>query len=203
MCGLIPLKNIDIVLALFPVYQVTIHWHYTIIGDGPERENLEGLAKSLASMTRSVLWGILRTPRSISYLDESNVFAMVSSPETFGLSYLEAMARGNIVIGTKGWGIDGIVTDGENGFLCEEITADNLVVKIMKFMAMSSSEYRKMLNNIYMTINEFTDEKMAHVYLDEIEQCMQRHRKNTHIQSKLSGLGDLSLCCVHNELKQG
>ena len=40
---------------------------------------------------------------------------MISSPETFGLAYLEAMARGNIVIGTKGWGIDGIVIDGENG----------------------------------------------------------------------------------------
>jgi len=34
---------------------------------------------------------------------------MVSAPETFGLVYLEAMAKGCIVIGTKNWGIDGIV----------------------------------------------------------------------------------------------
>ena len=37
---------------------------------------------------------------------------MVSEPETFGLAYLEAMAKGCLVVGAYGWGIDGIIRHG-------------------------------------------------------------------------------------------
>jgi glycosyltransferase involved in cell wall biosynthesis len=176
VCNLISRKNIDIVLRALSTLSSINNWHYTIIGDGPERASLEDLAKSLAIDDKVTFMGYIENSHVYKYLDESNVFAMVSSTETFGLAYLEAMARGNIVIGTKGWGIDGIVIDGENGYLCEEISVDNLLNKIMKLMAMSSSEHEKMLNNIYMTINDYTDEAMSQVYLNVIEQCIQEHK---------------------------
>ena len=49
-------------------------------------------------------------------MEESDVFAMVSSPETFGLVYIEAMAKGCVTIGSKGEGIDGVIVNNENGF---------------------------------------------------------------------------------------
>ena len=49
----------------------------------------------------------------------ADFFVMPSYPEGLGIVYLEAMGEGCITIGTKGEGIDGIIRDGENGFLVE------------------------------------------------------------------------------------
>ena len=51
-------------------------------------------------------------------MEESDIFVLVSSPETFGLVYVEAMAKGCITIGSKGEGIDGVIVNNENGYLC-------------------------------------------------------------------------------------
>ena len=45
-----------------------------------------------------------------------NVWIMISKNETFGLVYLEAMARGCITIGSRNQGIDGVINHGVNGF---------------------------------------------------------------------------------------
>ena len=50
-------------------------------------------------------------------MDDASIFVMPSAPESMGMAYLEAMARGCIVVGAVGWGIDGVVHDGINGFL--------------------------------------------------------------------------------------
>ena len=42
-------------------------------------------------------------------IHNADCFVMVSSREAFGLVYVEAMAKGCIVIATKGQGMDGII----------------------------------------------------------------------------------------------
>ena len=175
VCGLIPRKNIDRVISALSGLPSHIEWYYTIIGEGPEKERLERLAHSLTIDDKVSFTGYIENSRVYEFLDESNVFAMVSSLETFGLSYLEAMARGNIVIGTKGWGVDGIVIDGVNGYLCDEASVDNVRTKIMEIITMSSTERRSMQDNIFETIKDYTNEKMSQVYFEVIEKCIQKN----------------------------
>ena len=52
-------------------------------------------------------------------LGQSDVFVLPSVNETFGMVYLEAMSQGCIPIGTSGEGIDGIIENGKNGYLCD------------------------------------------------------------------------------------
>ena len=61
-----------------------------------------------------------RKPREevILMLDRADCFIMISRDEVFGLVYLEAMARGCIVVASRGEGMTGIIEDGVNGFLC-------------------------------------------------------------------------------------
>lgn len=176
VCNLIPLKNIDIVLKALSCFSNDINWHYTIIGDGQQRVKLQELAKTLSIDDKVTFMGYIENSQIYKYLDESSVFLMISSPETFGIAYLEAMARGNIVIGTKNWGIDGIVIDGENGYLCEEISADILMKKLSGLIRKTPAELYMMLNKIYFTINNITVEEMSKIYLVEIERCMQKNQ---------------------------
>lgn len=43
---------------------------------------------------------------------------MISKAETFGLVYLEAMSMGCLTVASRHEGMEGIIEDGVNGFLC-------------------------------------------------------------------------------------
>jgi glycosyltransferase involved in cell wall biosynthesis len=94
---------------------------------------------------------------------------MVSAPETFGLSYLEAMAAGNIVIGAKGYGIDGIVRDGINGFLCNPRSIEELASVVERIaLQMPDADFRRIVNNSVETAKSHTAEIAADIYLGKL-----------------------------------
>lgn len=65
---------------------------------------------------------------------------MISRSETFGLVYLEAMARGCITIASWREEFDGIIEDGMNGFLCEAGDSEDFARVIKKIRQMSVAE---------------------------------------------------------------
>ena len=75
-------------------------------------------------------------------LSKSNVFVLPSSPEGFGITYVEAMNNGCIVIGTRGEGIDGFVKDGVNGFLTN-VDVDEISDKILYILNNNCDKIRK------------------------------------------------------------
>ena len=99
----------------------------------------------------------------------SDVFVLTSSPETYGLVYLEAMASGCIVIGTQGWGIDGILVNGENGYLVEAKSVAEIVDALFIIFTNPQSI---ILNNSTKTVKNFTQEKAAANYAKCIKSCL-------------------------------
>ena len=89
------------------------------IGEGPEKHNLEKLAAKYDLNNQINLFGYVDKKKVFNLLDKTDCFVMISKFEAFGLVYLEAMARGCIVIASCNEGFDGIIIDGYNGFLCE------------------------------------------------------------------------------------
>jgi len=70
----------------------------------------------------------------------SHLFLMPSVQETFGLVYLEAMASGCVVIGHQGWGIDGVVEEGVNGYLVAAPTEAEIESKIQTYLVAQDRE---------------------------------------------------------------
>jgi glycosyltransferase involved in cell wall biosynthesis len=105
-------------------------------------------------------------------LTKADMFILVSAPETFGLSYLEAMASGCIVIGSKGWGIDGVIEDGVNGFLCEPNEEKMLLSKLESILNMNEKELQQISIRCRRTICEYTEEKASTNYIEHISQCV-------------------------------
>lgn len=113
-----------------------------------------------------------KIPRNqiINYLDKAECFAMLSQGEAFGLVYLEAMSRGCITVAAKNEGVDGIIIDGENGFLCNAGDSDEFASVIARINAMTPEQRKKISEKGRATVAELTDKKVARMYLRSVEQ---------------------------------
>jgi glycosyltransferase involved in cell wall biosynthesis len=89
----------------------------TIIGSGPESDNLKTLATELGIADRLRMTGFLENPELL--LAESHVFAMVSQNEGIANALLEGMYLGNAPISTRAGGADEVISDGINGLLVD------------------------------------------------------------------------------------
>lgn len=175
VCNLVKLKHIDINLQALANLDKKIDWHYTIIGEGEERQYLEKLAGSLGIGKRVSFLGHRSREEVLEQMRESHIFIMVSAPETFGMAYLEAMAAGNIVIGAKGFGIDGVVEHGKNGFLCTARKEGEILQTLENIMkVLSKKELQEILIRSHQTVLNYTEEKAAENYLKNIYKYSQK-----------------------------
>jgi len=97
---LIPYKRVDEVLELvIRLRRLGLDVNADIIGDGPEREHLESLARQMGVSQQVTFWGFLRQHDDvIRILSSAGVFVTPSIFEGFGMSVLEAMAAGTPVV---------------------------------------------------------------------------------------------------------
>jgi teichuronic acid biosynthesis glycosyltransferase TuaC len=75
---------------------------YSIVGDGPERVALEGLAARLGVADRVDFHGQLAPQQAVEQARRCTLFVMPSTEEAFGVAYVEAMAAGLPAIGCRG-----------------------------------------------------------------------------------------------------
>ena len=104
----------------------------------------------------------------IKYYDNSDCFIMISRSEVFGLVYLEAMSRGCITIASRNEGMEGVITHGKDGFLCEAGNADELASIIRAINAMSAEEKRTISDNAIKRARELSDYNVAKSYIENV-----------------------------------
>ena len=141
----------------------------TYIGDGAERKSIEEIQQQLGNKGDVRFTGRLPREEIIQYLEQADVFVMISKAEIFGLVYLEAMALGLIPVGSRNEGIDGIIRDGENGFLCEAGNVEELVSVLEKIKEMPSEQLDLISRNAKETAQEYSDEGVARKYINSLK----------------------------------
>jgi glycosyltransferase involved in cell wall biosynthesis len=75
---------------------------YAIVGEGPERIALEGLAARMGVAERVDFHGQLPPAEAMEVARQCTLFVMPSTDEAFGVAYIEAMAGGVPAIGCRG-----------------------------------------------------------------------------------------------------
>lgn len=100
--------------------------------------------------------------------DNADIMVMISKWEAYGLVYLEAMARGCITIASRNEGFDGIIVDGENGFLCNAGDAGELASIFKRIDALSKEEKCAISQKAIETAQSLTDYKAAKKYIEDI-----------------------------------
>ena len=106
-------KGVDVaVRALASLPDDTV---LVVLGEGPERETLEELARELGVASRVFLRG--REPDVAAWLDRASVLVHPARWEGFGLGVLEAMLAGLPVVASNVSSLPELVVDGETGLL--------------------------------------------------------------------------------------
>lgn len=95
-------RHADVLRALAVLGDRHPRLRYKVIGDGPERTALEGLAARLEVSDRVDFLGQLPPSQALEAARRCTLFVMPSTEEAFGVVYIEAMAGGLPAIGCRG-----------------------------------------------------------------------------------------------------
>ncbi len=163
---LVEYKQIDKVLRALGSFS-DVDFVFDVIGEGGEMDNLKRLAAELGIADKVVFHGRMPRTEVLEYMKKAHCFVMISKGEVFGLVYLEAMAMSCIAIGSLNEGIDGVIKDGENGFLTTAGDADGLTKTLEKLFSMDIADAAGVAKNGFVTASEFTDSNVAKWYLKD------------------------------------
>ena len=98
-------RHRDVVAALPRLLPRHPGLRYRIVGDGPQRQALRALARSLGVERNVELLGRLPHAQALAIARAADVFVLPSVDEAFGVAFVEAMAGGVPAIGCRG--VDG------------------------------------------------------------------------------------------------
>lgn len=166
--NLFKLKRVEnTIVALNDAYP-NKNFVFNVVGDGAEITKLKKLTKKLKLEENIIFHGRLTRDDAQNIISNSDIYVMVSISEAFGLSYVEALAKGCITIGTKGQGIDGVIVHGKNGFLCkadDNVELSNLFKYIQNLDATS---LKKISCSAFETAKEMTEFNAAKTYINAL-----------------------------------
>lgn len=106
---LVPYKGADMLLKALKKTNDIIH--LTIVGDGPEKSNLESLAERLELKNRVTFTGWIAQNETTRYYQNSDIFCFPSVREFGGAVVMEAMASGLPCIVVDNGGLSEYVTE--------------------------------------------------------------------------------------------
>jgi glycosyltransferase involved in cell wall biosynthesis len=135
-----------------------------ILGDGPERENLQKLIDSL-KLTNCRILGYMSPKEQINFkafYGRADVYVAPSTwNEPLGLVVLEAMAAKTPVVTTRSGGIMSLVKDGYNGYLVRMRNSTEIAARVNELL-LNDELCKKMGERSYdLVVKKFTWDRIA------------------------------------------
>lgn len=150
-----------------------------IIGDGPERANLEAEIKK-RNLTNVIMTGYIENKHPIyhAFYERADVYVAPSTwDEPLGLTIIEAMAAHTPVVATKKGGILSIINDKVNGFLVPSRNAAAIAGEVNKLLA-NDNLRQKIGAAAYTTVAEkFSWKKIALKFEKQYEEMVGKNWK--------------------------
>jgi glycosyltransferase involved in cell wall biosynthesis len=177
---LAPEKNWDTLLRAFAqVAAQRPELRLVLIGDGPARETLEGLAAELGVAEHVTFTGALPFDEVPCYLKAADLFAFASVTETQGLVTIEAMAAGLPIVAVDGSGTRDIIEHGKQGFLVEN-DPEALAKGIEKILS-NPQRMKRFSNQALKKANTFDIHNLGKQLIGVYEQAIQDKKENRYV----------------------
>jgi glycosyltransferase involved in cell wall biosynthesis len=130
--SLIHRKGVDVMLRVFArLLAQRPRCRLLVVGDGPDRAQLEAMARELGVADRAHFVGF--RPSAIAVLrDATDIAVSPARVEGFGLTVIEAGLVGRPVVATNTTGMDEILSSGENGVIVPVEDEDALLAALLE-----------------------------------------------------------------------
>ncbi len=139
-----------------------------VVGDGPEKSELQQLVRTKGLENQILFEGRVPREQVLQKMKEAQVFTLISEGEAYGMVYIEAMLQGCITIASARGGFDGIIHDGENGFICEPGSVEQLTDIYRRIKAVSENERNQIGQKAIDTAMHYSEREVAERYLNDI-----------------------------------
>lgn len=143
---------------------------FDIVGQGAMADTLIKKIDTLGLSQHVKMLGFVH--HIYDYLSQIDMLIMPSISEAFGLSIIDAMACGVVVIASEVGGIREIITHGHNGMLASPYCHESFA-KYVIHIAHDHTLWEKLMHNGYQTVQRF-DLKNTHSQIYQLYQQVMR-----------------------------
>lgn len=154
-------KRVEDVVRVFAKIRPHINAKLLLVGDGPERQNIEQLCRDLEICDGISFLGKQDAVEEV--LSISDLFLMPSETESFGLAALEAMACEVPVISSNAGGIPELNVEGVTGFMCNVGDVEAMAEKAI-FILSSEERLLQFKHNARLRALDFHIDKIVPQY---------------------------------------
>ena len=156
-------KRVDDVVHAFCKIREHVNAKLLLVGDGPERQNIEKLTRQLCNHDDVHFLG--KQDAIEELLAISDLFILPSASESFGLAALEAMACEVPVLSTNTGGLPEINIHGETGYLTDVGDIDAMSTFAIKLLQ-DEEQLSSFKKNAYEQARRFSIKNILPMYED-------------------------------------
>jgi glycosyltransferase involved in cell wall biosynthesis len=170
----------DLVQAFAKLYEEKKNLNLLIVGDGPQREEYEKLAKKLGIEHVTTFTGRVPNDKVPEYINKIDVFAVPSTEdsESFGVAAVESMACGVPAVVSNVGGLPEVVLEGKTGYVVQKENPDELANAIVDLLNDDEKRKQMGLNGIEHVKANYNWIDNANGMLDLYEQTLNKGMKS-------------------------
>ncbi len=161
-------KRVDDVVKVFVEILKKKEAKLLMVGDGPERINMESLCRQLGACDHIRFLGKLEAVEEV--LSVADLFLMPSEKESFGLAALEAMACEVPVVSSNAGGIPELNKDGYSGYICNIGDVETMAAKSLHIL--DDDNLSRFKTNALNRAKEFNISEILPMYEEEYEKIL-------------------------------
>ncbi len=154
-------KRVEDVLRVFDKVRKAMPAKLILVGDGPERGNIEKLCRELNTCDDIKSLGKIVNPEQV--LSIADLFLLTSETESFGLAALEAMASKIPVISTNSGGLPEVNKNGFSGYMSKVGDVDDMAKNAISILK-DDTVLNKFKMNAYEQAKQFDILKILPMY---------------------------------------
>ena len=128
-----------------------------IVGDGPFREDLELLCEELGVNNLVEFLGSVSGLEVPFYYHLADIYTSASITETQGLTFMEAMAAGKIVLARFDSNLTGTIINGKTGFFFTDNAS--FITQVEKIFAMNEKQRQEIVEGAYRIVDIYSIDK--------------------------------------------
>ena len=144
-----------------------------VVGDGPQRTELELLVEELHISDKVDFIGKVPASEVPFYYHLADVYTSASITETQGLTFMEAMSSGTIVLARYDTNLADTITDGLNGFFFTD--ENGFVEKVERILSLSDEGRQTVINNAYKTVDTYSIDKFYDNIMEVYNRALKKY----------------------------